>query len=261
MDESVDPVELLLRLLIRHKPHLKPYAYRQDSWQRVLDEYNRQTGSRYRQSRTLKTKYRRLRDLFSADRAQFSPSQLKLMGALLDEAPEHSKPRTKFGNESSSSSSSSSTSFTKGHPGPDPFQQLSSGDNGRPNANSSDDERERSGSQPLPLDSITIGIPPTLQTIPMILSKDTNVEKVIKSPKINKSIDGFNETVLPSHMANEQLWSDSNVELEICLDYLHNELEMIKKRQQDFECKVLNKLNVIEVLLSQMRPPNQGDTL
>ena len=81
MDESVDPVELLLRLLIRHKPHLKPYAYRQDSWQRVLDEYNRQTGSRYRQSRTLKTKFRRLKDLFSADRAQFSPSQLKLMGA------------------------------------------------------------------------------------------------------------------------------------------------------------------------------------
>lgn len=108
MDESVDPVELLLRLLIRHKPHLKPYAYRQDSWQRVLDEYNRQTGSRYRQSRTLKTKFRRLKDLFSADRAQFSPSQLKLMGALLDEAPEHPKPRTKFGNESSSSSSSSS---------------------------------------------------------------------------------------------------------------------------------------------------------
>ncbi|AJT25744.1 Dal82p [Saccharomyces cerevisiae YJM1400] len=255
MDESVDPVELLLRLLIRHKPHLKPYAYRQDSWQRVLDEYNRQTGSRYRQSRTLKTKFRRLKDLFSADRAQFSPSQLKLMGALLDEAPEHPRPRTKFGNESSSSSSSSS--FIKSHPGPDPFQQLSSAEH--PNNHSSDDEH--SGSQPLPLDSITIGIPPTLHTIPMILSKDNDVGKVIKSPKINKGTNRFSETVLPPQMAAEQSWSDSNMELEICLDYLHNELEVIKKRQEDFECKVLNKLNIIEALLSQMRPPSKGDKI
>lgn len=254
MDESVDPVELLLRLLIRHKPHLKPYAYRQDSWQRVLDEYNRQTGSRYRQSRTLKTKFRRLKDLFSADRAQFSPSQLKLMGALLDEAPEHPKQRTKFGNESSSSSSSSS--FIKGHPGPDPFQQLSVE---RPNNHSSDDEH--SGSQPLPLDSITIGIPPTLHNIPMILSKDNDAGKAIKSPKINKGTSRFSETALPPQMASEQSWSDSNMELEICLDYLHNELEMIKKRQEDFECKVLNKLNIIEALLSQMQPSNQGHEL
>ncbi|CAI4035816.1 hypothetical protein SMKI_14G0230 [Saccharomyces mikatae IFO 1815] len=255
MDESVDPVELLLRLLIRHKPHLKPYAYKQDSWQRVLDEYNRQTGSRYRQSRTLKTKFRRLKDLFSADRTQFSPSQLKLMGALLDEAPEHPKPRTKFDNESSSSSSSSS--FVKGHPGPDLFQQLSSVEH----RNNHSSDEEHSGSQPLPLDSITIGIPPTLNTIPMILSKDSDVGKVIKSPKINKNTNRFSETALPPHIGNEQSWSDSNLELEICLDYLHNELEMIKKRQEDFECKVLNKLNIIEALLSQERSPNRGDKL
>ncbi|CAI4049483.1 hypothetical protein N7582_004678 [Saccharomyces uvarum] len=258
MDESVDPVELLLRLLIRHKPHLKPYAYRQDSWQRVLDEYNRQTGSRYRQSRTLKTKFRRLKELYGADQAQFSLSQLKLMGALLDETPEHTKSKTKLGNESSSSSSSS-PSFTKGNSGPDPFQQLSSTEH--PNTHGSDDERERSGSQPLPLDSITIGIPPTLHTIPINLSKNGDDMKADNSPKTSKNINRFNETVLPPHMADGQAWSDSNMELEICLDYLHNELEMIKKRQQDFECKVLNKLNLIEVLLSQMRPPNQGDSL
>ncbi|EJS42103.1 dal82p [Saccharomyces arboricola H-6] len=259
MDESVDPVELLLRLLIRHKPHLKPYAYRQDSWQRVLNEYNRQTGSRYRQSRTLKTKFRRLKDLFGADRAQFSPSQLKLMCVLLDEVPEHPKPRTKFGNESSSSSSPSSSSFIKSHAGPDSFQQLSPIEH--PHTHSSDVEDEQTEPQLLPLDSITIGIPPTLQTIPMILSKDSNGGKAIKSSKIRKGIDRFDENVLPPNMTNEQSWSDSNIELELCLDYLHNEIEVIKKRQEDFEHKVLNKLNILEVLLSQMQPSIQGNGL
>lgn len=76
---------VLLRLMDKYKPHLKPYAYRQDAWFRVLEDYNQKTGSLYRQIRTLKSKFNRLKGLCNDENSDVGVDDLELLRKLVGE--------------------------------------------------------------------------------------------------------------------------------------------------------------------------------
>lgn len=62
--QSQQSAAVLLELMVKYKPHLKPYAYRLQSWGQVLHDYNSVMGTSYRQVRTIKNKFERLKYLY-----------------------------------------------------------------------------------------------------------------------------------------------------------------------------------------------------
>lgn len=151
---------LLLRLMDRYKPHLKPYAYRLHTWSQVLDEYNRTTGSRYRQIRTLKKKFEKLTEACEGQEEPIHAGNIELLQKLIRESnqisgrshSQHRKPQQANG------ASSPKTKIR-------PERKLSLEEHityGSSKILESSDSREfhsNQQQQPPPLDSITIGYP------------------------------------------------------------------------------------------------------
>lgn len=52
--------ELLVALLAEYKPHLQTHSHRMKTWDDLLKEFNRRSGLRYRQTRTLKRRFDKL---------------------------------------------------------------------------------------------------------------------------------------------------------------------------------------------------------
>lgn len=144
----------------RYKPHLKPYAYRLHTWSQVLDEYNRTTGSRYRQIRTLKKKFEKLTEAYEGQEETIHAGNIELLEKLMRESnqisgrshSQHRKPQQANG------ASSPPTKIRQ-------ERKLSLEEHityGSSKILESSDSREFHGDmqqQPPPLDSITIGYP------------------------------------------------------------------------------------------------------
>lgn len=80
---------VLLQTMDKFKPHLKPYAYRQDAWLKVLNEYNSSTGSLYRQARTLRVKFEKMKLLCEDEnRGKIDVHSFELLKKLADETNE-----------------------------------------------------------------------------------------------------------------------------------------------------------------------------
>lgn len=61
--ENLD--ELLVTLLVKYRPHLQTHSHRMKSWQNLLDEFNSLSGLNYRQTRTLKRRFEKLRSVYA----------------------------------------------------------------------------------------------------------------------------------------------------------------------------------------------------
>lgn len=165
-----DHDDLLLRLMDRYKPHLKPYAYRLQTWEQVLEEYNSQTGSKYRQIRTLKKKFEKLRDAYTAGDDKIEVGNLELLQKLLRESHQQTSARsqsqmTKIHHSTEGEIIAGNLKIAKSR---DSHLISQRQDNLKENlleneknaSPSNDTSRESSGpNQPPPLDSITIGFP------------------------------------------------------------------------------------------------------
>lgn len=142
----------------RYKPHLKPYAYRLHTWSQVLEEYNRATGSRYRQIRTLKKKFEKLTETYEGQEDIIHVGNMELLQKLVRESnhissrghSQHRKPHHTEGTSSPHSNIRQERKISL-------EEQMT---HVSPNILDSPD-REISGNlqQPPPLDSITIGYP------------------------------------------------------------------------------------------------------
>lgn len=168
-DKGLDDNEdLLLRLMERYKPHLKPYAYRLQTWEQVLEEYNQQTGTRYRQIRTLKKKFEKLRDAYDEGGDKIEVGNLELLQRLIRESKQpvtvrgQSQLKKNHAIEASNGSADSmpvivrqsNDSFSNDMT----FKETSN--EGNDSSSSNNASAESSGpNQPPPLDSITIGFP------------------------------------------------------------------------------------------------------
>lgn len=89
--ESQQSAIVLLELMDKYKPHLKPYAYRLHSWERVLADYNSRLHTKYRQIRTIKNKFERLKYMYLKDRGSeqfkgYSEAELVLLERLISES-------------------------------------------------------------------------------------------------------------------------------------------------------------------------------
>lgn len=89
--ESQQSAIVLLELMDKYKPHLKPYAYRLHSWERVLADYNSRLHTKYRQIRTIKNKFERLKYMYLQDRGSeqfkgYSEAELVLLERLISES-------------------------------------------------------------------------------------------------------------------------------------------------------------------------------
>ncbi|KAL3233129.1 Protein DAL82 [Nakaseomyces bracarensis] len=86
--QSQQSAAVLLQLMEKYKPHLKPYAYRLHSWGRVLQDYNEVMGTSYRQVRTIKNKFERLKYLYKNEPGNihfkgYSDEQIRQLEALI----------------------------------------------------------------------------------------------------------------------------------------------------------------------------------
>ncbi|CAR26852.1 ZYRO0C02992p [Zygosaccharomyces rouxii] len=149
--------DLLLELMDRYKPHLKPYAYRLQTWSQVLEEYNALTDNHYRQTRTLKKKFERLKELYEYDATKIKISDMKRLERLVSEADQIGK-RTHTDRP---------LKVRQQQPQQQPQQQQQqqqqpqiSTEPNFPSTNVQDDAGNSSdNSQPPPLDSIIVGFP------------------------------------------------------------------------------------------------------
>lgn len=79
----MDTDELLLKLMLQYRPHLRPYAQRLATWELVLQRYNSAANTNYRQSRTLRKKFERLRHLYTHDRSKLTDRQCEFLDPLV----------------------------------------------------------------------------------------------------------------------------------------------------------------------------------
>lgn len=148
MPEVVPPEDddLLLELMDHYKPHLKPYAYRLQTWSQVLEEYNALTDNHYRQTRTLKKKFERLKELYEYDATKIQISDIKKLERLVKEADQIGK----------KTHTDRSLKVRKQQQQP---QQLDAEQSYSDVSVQDDTEHSSDNSQPPPLDSITVGFP------------------------------------------------------------------------------------------------------
>ncbi|GCE99913.1 hypothetical protein ZYGM_000849 [Zygosaccharomyces mellis] len=139
--------DLLLELMDRYKPHLKPYAYRLQTWSQVLEEYNALTDNHYRQTRTLRKKFERLKELYEYDATKIQISDIKKLERLVEEADQ-------IGKKTHTDRSLKVRKQQQQQP-----QQLNAESNYSDVSVQDDTENSSDNSQPPPLDSITVGFP------------------------------------------------------------------------------------------------------
>lgn len=149
---------VLLRLMDQIKPHLKPYAYRQDAWLRVLNKYNELTGSAYRQARTLRVKFEKMKGLcVNGKRGNMGIEDFELLSKLASEVGGKESKR-RYRKKIRSARKSSQAQETGGSDSLIIEQTFS---NTRLRADRAQENvitaSSGEGSQPPPLDSIAVG--------------------------------------------------------------------------------------------------------
>lgn len=230
--------DLLIELMDQYKPHLKPYAYRLQTWSQVLDKYNALTDNNYRQTRTLKKKFERLKELYQCDAGKIQVADIKKLERLVDESDQIGK------KTHTDRALKTPQVFT----GPD-LQEAGVQDSVE---NSSDN------SQPPPLDSITVGFPhstlsPHQQNVAVPpkpeqgnqqsgsqedLSDNTRRENYEMIRRFFRSVDQPGGTTADNV-------DDRTSNKDLTLENFYLEFRQYRKTQEEFEGKLLHKLDLL----------------
>lgn len=78
-------LDALLSLMDKHKPHLKPYTRRLQSWNAMLVEYNTVTGAKFKQPRTMRRRFEKLMESYQVDKHSVKCSDRSLLKRLIAE--------------------------------------------------------------------------------------------------------------------------------------------------------------------------------
>ncbi|SCW03791.1 LAFE_0G18294g1_1 [Lachancea fermentati] len=270
-----NPDDLLLELMDEYKPHLQTYRHRMNTWNDLLADFNEKTGANYKQIRTLKTRFDRIKEMLAKDE-ELPIYNVGLLKKLRDEdelSPAGSSYKRSSRVSSNSVSKRSRFGTTKARQdaaSPEPVEQ----------------EREGSVSQPPPLDSITVfphtqmkrfheqqytsGFAsvqdlrrPSLGSsngVPSNAAASHCSSSAAPTPNSQNPLDDLSnkhllmniisaiKNDLKKETAMEEMSSNENV---ITLGMVYNELLELKQNQQEFQKKVMMKLNYISSLLNQ----------
>ncbi|QLQ80895.1 hypothetical protein HG537_0E02500 [Torulaspora globosa] len=223
---------VLLKLMDKYKPHLKPYAYRQDAWFRVLDDYNEKTGNVYRQIRTLKSKFNRMKELCNDESGV---DDLELLQKLVGEIDNGAKRRVRRRRR---------TRLRVSPPQQDAIDRSEEDMEGHIS------EQDDSAIQPPPLDSITMGFSMgnrnNTSSSPLA-SEQPPVEPggsadVLGDVEIYKHLITSLKGILSRKSCLSEVATNQD---SITVDKLYTELREFQRAEQQFREQVLHRLDTI----------------
>lgn len=240
---------VLLKLMDKYKPHLKPYAYRQDAWFRVLEDYNQKTGSLYRQIRTLKSKFNRLKALCNDENSDIAVDDLELLRKLVGETDSATGHRVRRRRRTRSPALNDlQQDIDRSEIAEDYIDEDHTPD---------DDELAEEAIQPPPLDSITVGFSQANRNNtssssfglpsegPELGERMADVIGDMKpqtyAPEIYKHlITSLTGILSRKSMSDVRANQDS-----ITVDKLYTELMACQRAEQQFRQEVLHRLDTI----------------
>ncbi|CUS25003.1 LAQU0S23e00848g1_1 [Lachancea quebecensis] len=274
-----NPDDLLLELIYEYKPHLQSYRHRMNTWNELLRAFNRKTGASYRQNRTLKTRFEKLKELY-INNEELPFSNVGLLEELLKEDRRDYKyaklRRQPSGAENDDSEPPLSTETV-----PQPPQQTEERSDSGVQSN-----EETVGTQPPPLDSITV-FPHTQmrryqerQDQHHDFSPGSRHQPQLGESSVHNSNTPSDASASPSRfssnkqqalstvdssrsdMGGDRSYTDS-LELQNCttLEALRREVALMKQNQEIFQKDVIMKLNKIVELLQEREQENEADFL
>ncbi|GAV52842.1 hypothetical protein ZYGR_0AI01240 [Zygosaccharomyces rouxii] len=257
--------DLLLELMDRHKPHLKPYAYRLQTWSQVLEEYNALTDNHYRQTRTLKKKFERLKELYEYDATKIQITDIKRLERLVNESDQVGK-RTH----------TDKPLKVREQQQQQPQQQKLNTEPSFPHTNVQDDaENSSDNSQPPPLDSITVGFPHNVSSPHQSNTGSANASLFNNSPheparpppppsasphqnqhrqqrqsddihhRSMDILDKFFDPAITSPRGPISNPNDNTGSEQSTLENFYLEFKQYRKSQEEFQRKLLQKLDVL----------------
>lgn len=261
---------MLLQLMDKYKPHLKPYAYRQDTWLRVLEDYNEKTGNLYRQPRTLKAKFNKMRASYSDEEfAKNAPEDFELWQKLVDETEGATigRPSRKRARSSFSEEESQQEGLNNDNPGLDGDsndEEVATG--GIMDQEALDLEDNNDVLQPPPLDSITMGFStqksPATSNLSLDLKNEGSPPTVDEKPHSN-STDQPKPLLVSRKTHNAHFYEHLTASLlellkrksdlpntvanhgGVTLDQIYSEIKESQRSEQQFREQVLLRLDTI----------------
>ncbi|SCU93818.1 LANO_0E04874g1_1 [Lachancea nothofagi CBS 11611] len=295
-----NPDDLLLELIFEYKPHSQTYRHRMNTWNELLKVFNNATGASYRQNRTLKTRFEKLKELYIAGE-QLPFTNVGLMERILEEDGRDTRSidSRRPGYRMVATKPSPSPTIQQqeptpiamqifpGNPAPPAQAKAKSYANTELEAASSDEEDQEeqlSNRQPPPLDSITI-FPHTQMRRYQEQQEQTggdfsttrDSQRFVSSPYIHSQSSSSTNTPSTQFMVTKDNVSSvvnslkSDFQVENSKDYksrdlttmeaLQHEVKVMKQNQQVFQRNVLIKLDKITELLSHLKGENLSDFL
>lgn len=283
-----NPDELLLELMEEYKPHLQSYRHRMNTWGEVLVAFNNKTGANYKQIRTLKTRFEKLKESYIKGE-EMEAMDVDLLKKLIEE---DGYPST---NKKSGSTGNPSLTIDPSivpHKKMKMIAEETSDENGR----------ESSSSQPPPLDSITVfphtqmkrlqeqqynsytGSTPQNNRRPSVgsigggshYSSSAAPTPNSQGVKSDKSFDDpLNSQLLMNllsimksqkhlqhqHQHLHQHQMPSQEPNQITLDTVYRELQQLRKAQEDFQSEVILKLDYLTSLIKKDPTKSQVDAM
>lgn len=284
-----NPDDLLLELLYEYKPHLQSYRHRMNTWNELLRVFNRKTGATYRQNRTLKTRFEKLKELFiNGEDLPFT--KVDLLEELLKEDRRDYRyaELRKSANSSGQAAGVIQVEQTETAPMPatdkkDADMDLSAD---QQSGMRSDTHSNTADPQPPPLDSITVF--PHTQMRRFQERQDPNCDFGSASETSNRptgspyhNSQGSSDTNPPQlqfllhkqqvslmvESLKNEIRFDGSLEDEYklrdvsTLEAIQEELSIIKKNQEEFQKSVMLKLDRIMDLMQQTSAEGQADFL
>ncbi|CCE66303.1 hypothetical protein TPHA_0P01450 [Tetrapisispora phaffii CBS 4417] len=274
----------LLKLIDEYQPHVKGYPERLQTWELVRKEYNSINNTRYKQSRSLRNKFRNLKEQCRSKDVVNSlpPKALKLLKKLIVEEYQMFDSVFIFPNFADTENNhTSDMEFDANSKQRQIIPSLSKGREQFPKkitnfsvapfleVNSETDDVSDVTLYTEPLDSIQIGHPHTYKTFPKLLSHPTiavtgsevgMANLPIFKPRGRLTIDN---SIMSVDMNTDHTTKNSSDNKKLCikkveavdktedsvnsdhLDLVLKDIKAIKESQEDFQKTVLLELSII----------------
>ncbi|SCU93257.1 LADA_0G02124g1_1 [Lachancea dasiensis] len=274
-----NPDDLLIELMYEYKPHLKSYRHRINTWNELLKAFNEATGAGYRQNRTLKTRFEKLRDQFVSGEP-VTCSNVPLLEKLVQEMAHEAK-----NSGQRSADAAFDTERTDGTPNvkrqavaPGMALNILNSHSSTTLESEADNEEEEEIVQPPPLDSITVFPHTQMRRYQEQKKKDEKqypvipgLQQYVGTPShISSQHTSQTSSPNPQYAMNhnkissviQSLANDFSNQKPIDLSFgaqdslvsLRHELMVMKQNQEIFQRNVLLKLEELTKLLHETLP-------
>ncbi|SCU96245.1 LAME_0F15500g1_1 [Lachancea meyersii CBS 8951] len=273
-----NPDDLLLELMYEYKPHLQSYRHRINTWNELLRAFNEATGASYRQNRTLKTRFEKLKELF-LNGEKLPLKNVALLQTLLDESSREPRQLEQSEQLQRPQERISAVNCQPLLDGPNRAHDKMHADADADYSSDGEENEEPGAPRPPPLDSMTIFPHTQMQRLQEQRGAKNNGFAASPAPH---DFQRFSETPqfhaqnLSATDTSEAQYMDTKDHIASVLDSLkkdsHNnnpekafghasdninslaalrqEIDVMKQNQENFQRNVLAKLNKIAELLN-----------